>query len=149
MKKASFFTSRLFLAMLGSLVLLSGCGGGEGAGESGVPASTASLLAGRWVGTAESQVFPGGTVQIVLDVQQSGTSVSGLFTCASRTLLCIHPSGTVTGTVTGPILTATATYPDGHACQFTAMFDSTTMRGSYSCRDPLGDDAGSFSLTKS
>ena len=103
-------------------------------------------VTGTWQGSVRSSVS-GATANISFTLTASGTSFTGDFACPFG---CIHSSGTVSGTVTGTALTGRVTFPDGHSCgTFNGTVSGQTISGNYACTDPLGNDSGNWSTTRS
>jgi len=106
-------------------------------------------IAGTWTGTAISTQVPGARFNIAVSVTQTGTTISGTFTCTPTTPSnCAAPSATVAGTLNGNALTAQVLLPGGVvACSsFNGTLSSTSaMAGTYTCGTT---DAGTWSLTK-
>lgn len=106
-------------------------------------------IAGAWTGTAVSTQIPGARFNIAVSLTQTGTTISGTFTCTPTTSSnCAAPSATVAGTLNGNALTAQVLLPGGVvACSsFNGTISSTSaMAGTYTCSTV---DAGTWSLTK-
>jgi len=101
-------------------------------------------VSGTWQGSVRSSFGP--TASISLTLTQSGSSVSGTFSCPFG---CIHSSGTVSGSVNGSAVTGRVRFPDGHSCDtFNGTVSGQTMSGNYACTDPLGNDNGTWSATR-
>lgn len=146
-----------FLGFGAALLILSACGGGSGGGGYGsnesapaAPAATPATdanIAGTWRGTSNSATFNGNNT-ITLTLTQTGSSVSGTFTCTPGTLNCLHPNATIAGIVNGQTFTGTVLYPDMHSCSaFNASVSGTTLSGNYTCEDNV-TDTGTWTATK-
>jgi hypothetical protein len=123
--------------------LVNACGGSSSPPQPTPQPSTD--LTGTWQGAVRSSVS-GATATISVSLNQSGSSVSGSFSCP---FACIHATGTVSGTVSGTALTARVNFPDGHSCgTFNGSVSGQTISGNYSCIDPLGNDSGTWSVTR-
>lgn len=123
---------------------LSACGGDT----SPTAPSGSSNISGTWRGTVTSSVVAG-NVNASATLTQTGASVSGTYACSPGTLACLHASGTITGTMSGNSLTAQVAFPDGHSCgAFNGTLAGNTLSGNYSCTDPVGNDQGSWTMTK-
>ncbi len=143
----------LAVCLLGLSV--AGCGGsnnntptGPSTGQPQGPQGSTSI-AGGWTGTAISTQIPGARFNIAVSLTQTGTTISGTFTCTPTTSSnCAAPSATVSGTLNGNALTAQVLLPGGAvACSsFNGTLSSTSaMSGTYTCSTV---DAGTWSLTK-
>jgi hypothetical protein len=106
----------------------------------------ASSVAGTWIGDYTSSASPSSTFQGVLQLTQSGNTVTGtLTTNAAR-------SANVSGTMNGLQLSGTLTYTDACTGSATTTADivqsGTRLTGSYSSTDCLGQTTGGYSLVK-
>jgi hypothetical protein len=108
--------------------------------------SPATSVQGTYIGAYTATVQPGVVYQGVLQLTQSGSSISGtLTTNAGR-------AATVTGSVSGTRITATFTYTD--ACQGSSSSTAdvtnggTRLVGNYTTSDCLGQYSGGYNLTK-
>jgi hypothetical protein len=106
----------------------------------------ASSVAGTWIGDYTSSASPGSMFQGVLQLTQSGTTVTGtLTTNAGR-------SANVSATLNGLQLSGTLTYTDACTGSATTTADivqsGSRLTGSYSSTDCLGPTTGGYSLVK-
>lgn len=125
-------------------IVVGACGGDK----SPTAPSGSANISGTWRGTATSSVVAG-NVNTTATLTQTGASVSGTYACSPGTLGCLHASGSVTGTMSGNSLTAQLAFPDGHSCGgFNGTLSGNTLSGNYSCTDPVGNDQGSWTMTK-
>ena len=89
---------------------------------------------------------PGTTYQAVLQLTQSGNSVSGTLTSTAGR------SARVSGTISGTRLSATFTFTDGCAGTASSTADitaaATTLVGNYSATDCVGQYSGGYILTR-
>ena len=82
-------------------------------------------------------------------ISQDGDNISGTFECVSASLTCLHPSGTLSGIVSGNVLTSAISFPDGHSCgALDAEVDGNEMSGEYGCSDPVANDFGTWSVPR-
>jgi hypothetical protein len=103
-------------------------------------------FAGNWTGTALSNVS-GLRLNIAVQLSQSGTTVSGPYTCTAGTGNCLIGTGSVAGTAQGNSLTASVTAPGGVvACSsFNGTLSGNSIAGTYGC---TGGDTGTWSMSK-
>lgn len=119
-----------------------------GCGDNGSDNSSPQLadVSGTWTGVASGA---SGTVDINLTLSQQNVDVTGSFACSAGTASCLHASGSVSGTVSGNTATMAVVFPDTHSCgAFNATMSGNSMSGNYSCTDPLGNDSGTWSVTR-
>jgi hypothetical protein len=149
---------RYILALGLAGLLVSGCGksnnpsgpsGPQPDGPQGPQGTQTTTVGGAWRGTAVSSQLPGERFNIAVTLTQSGTTITGTFTCMPVTgANCAAPSATVAGTLNGTDLKAQVLLPGNVvAC---ASFNGTmssnnAMSGSYTCGTA---DAGTWSLTR-
>jgi len=133
----------LMMVMVGAAA----CGKGSDGGPTGPSDPMPSTpFAGNWSGTAVSTVT-GQRLTIGVQLSQSGTTVSGPYSCAALTTTCLITTGTVTGTAQGNSLTASVAGPGGVvACSsFNGTLSGNSIAGTYAC---TGGDTGTWSMTK-
>lgn len=124
------------------------CGGGSESPSTPTPVTPANVT-GFWRGTLRSEVAAGGFASISANLSQAGNTVSGTLSCSPGNVGCLHSGGTIRGIATGSTITAQLQFPDGHSCDtFNGTISDDSMSGSYSCLDPLGNDRGSWSVTR-
>lgn len=120
------------------------CGGDSG-GTTG-PTNTILNITGTFIGDYTASVDPGTVYQGVLQLTQTGSTVSGTITTNSGR------SASVAGSVSGTRLTATFTFTDGctGSASVTADITNGTSRltGNYSANDCVGSYTGGFLLNK-
>lgn len=134
----------LMIAVFTTLAI-AGCGGGDGGGGS---STTPANLSGTWKGKATSSIS-GTFVNITLTITQTGSDISGTLTCSTGDVSCLHSTASISGTIVGSNLTTGVVWSDNHSCgTFDASVSGNTMSGQYSCSDPLGDDEGSWNVTR-
>ncbi len=124
-------------------VVLSVLLGASGCNDATGPAGN---VQGTYIGSYTATIQPGAVYQGVLQLTQSGSSVTGtLTTTAGR-------AATVVGAMSGSRLTATWTYTDScHGIsQSTADVTDGGNRlvGNYTTSDCLGQYSGGYSLTR-
>jgi hypothetical protein len=91
----------------------------------------------------------GGNVNISATLSQSGADVTGTYACSPGSIQCIQASGTIRGTMSGNSLTAQLIYPDNSSCgAFNGTLSSSTLSGSYACTTRLGEDRGTWSMSR-
>ena len=123
-------------------IALYACGddGNGSTGPSGVN------VTGTFIGDYTAVIEPGVVYQGVLQLTQSGNSVSGtLTTNAGR-------SASVSGSISGTRLTATFNFTDSCAGSASATADitnnATRLTGNYTANDCVGSYSGGFALDK-
>ena len=128
----------LFLAVASGLVLCA-CGG-DSTGPSTLN------IAGTFIGDYTASATPGTIYQGVLQLTQSGNSVTGTLTTNSGR------SASVSGSVAGSRLTATFTFTDSCTGSAAATVDitnsATRLTGNYTANDCVGNYTGGFVLDK-
>jgi hypothetical protein len=121
-----------------ALVLFAASCGGDGSGPN------TSSLTGTWIGDYTNSADPGSVYQGVLQVTQSGTTVTGtLTTNAGR-------SANLSATLSGTQLSGTLSYTDGCTGSASTTTDivqsGTQLTGNYTSSDCLGQTTGGYSL---
>ena len=115
---------------LSALVLLSGCGGGDGVGTSDPPPQGLNI-AGNWQfsKTSTDLGIPPGT--IAGSITQSGSSVSSAVHIKGSN--CFDQATTVnlTGTLTGSTASLTSTSVDGQIITLTGGINTNVLSGTY------------------
>lgn len=124
-------------------MLATSCGGSSPTS----PSSSTGNIAGAWTGTAVSRVLGNAQLTIGATFTQSGTNVSGAYTCSpSGAVPCAFTSGTITGTMTGNSLTGRVQSNSGIACDsFNGTLSTAGLSGTYACSN---GDAGTWTMTK-
>jgi hypothetical protein len=136
---ASAVTASLLAALVSAVLSFVACGGSH---NNTGPSTVNADVTGRWQGTGSSA--SGLTTTFGLVLNQSGTNVSGTFSCLS--FACISPTGTVNATVSGNNVRGTVSFPTGGGCNtFNGTVSGNQMTGSYSCQAALSSDQGTFS----
>ena len=133
--------------VLVALVIFSFAACGDDGGDSSSNSPLADI-SGTWTGVAASSVGAG-TLNITVTLSQQNADVTGTFSCSPATGTCLHATGSISGTVSGNTVTLAIVFPDTHSCgAFNATVSGNSMSGNYSCTDPLGNDSGSWSVTR-
>ena len=129
--------------LIGSLFLFPGCGG-----DSPTGAATGSQVnvTGTFIGSYTATSDPGVTYEVVLQLTQSGSQVTG--TLATN----IGRSANLSGSISGSRITGTYTFTDGCAGSASTIADvsssGTQLTGTYTTTDCTGTYSGGYSLTK-
>jgi hypothetical protein len=129
-----------------ALLAVIGCGGGEGV-VSIIGPPTSGTLTGTWRGSYTNTAELGTVFQGVMQLTQTGNSVSG-------TLTTNEPrSANVTGTFTGNRLNATFAYTDGCIGGASTIADlvqnPTRLIGTYASNDAcFGSTSGDYFLDR-
>jgi len=140
------------------MAMASACGSDSGSSPS--PTPTVINIAGVWSGTALDNILPGAS-PTTLNIQQSGTSVTGSFTVKAGG--GATGQGTVQGTINGSSFSVTLTilaggYPTDPKCVQTVtgtlQVQGSSMTGPYTstfgagCSPPSLTTTGTTTLTK-
>jgi hypothetical protein len=143
----------VLVLVLASSLLLPACGKKDTGSTPVTPTPTPvfAQVAGTWSGTASSSTAPEFGLTIGLTLAQSGSAVTGNFSCQG--FFCIANAGTVTATVSTSTFTAQVAFPNGGgSCgtfNGTVTDNNTKMTGTYACTAPGGvSDTGTWTATK-
>ena len=133
--------------LIGSLFLFPGCGGDSPTGSATGSATGSQVnVTGTFIGSYTATSDPGVTYEVVLQLTQSGSQVTG--TLATN----IGRSANLSGSISGSRITATFTYTDGCGGSASTIADvsssGTQLSGTYTATDCTGTYAGGYSLTK-
>jgi hypothetical protein len=116
--------------------------GGDDSGTGPTPVN----VTGTFFGSYTASVDPGVVYQGTLQLTQSGTTVTGTLSTTSGR------SASVSGSLSGPRLTATFTFTDSCAGSASTTADlinnGTRLSGDYSADDCLGSYTGDYVLDK-
>jgi len=123
---------------LTAVLVLAACGDGGTGPEINVT--------GTYMGNYTATSDPGVTYEVVLQLTQSGSQVTGTLTTNSGR------SANISGSISGSRITGTFTYTDGCAGSASTTIDisnsGTQLSGTYTATDCTGTYSGGYSLTK-
>lgn len=126
---------RLIAAFMLLCVSAVGCGNDS-------PTTPSGSFSGTWTGTSNSLV---GRLNMSLSLTQSGSSISGSYSCTS--VACAFSSGSISGSASGDSLSGAVSFAGGAArCgTFSGTRSGNTLSGTYSCS---WGDSGTWSATR-
>lgn len=145
------FNSAFRIFLLGSFLIFSGCGSDSGPQQSSQESFPTAEMTGAWEGTATGAA--GSDVRnIALVLEQSGSGVSGSYTCSAGTVVCIHTRGTfsasvVKSTFTGGVVFTDIT-PSGPSCTLHGSVAGDTLTADYTCNATSREGQGTWNLTR-
>jgi hypothetical protein len=139
------------VAAAGGVALAAGGGGGGGGGESPPPSTPAAVtsLTGTWRGIWTDNSPNGGSGEVLLNLTQNGSALTGTVTVPSDS--CLPANSSVTGTYSGNNVSLTIqSGSESVTVNGTADTSTMTMNGSWTYTASGADcagDAGIFSCT--
>ena len=118
--------SLLTVGVLAASLVTIGCGSNGG----NPVTATSGTYTGTWTGSPNSLV---GRLNIRLVLTQTGSSLSGTYSCLSPG--CAFSSGSVSGAVSGDTLNGSVSFLNGAAAcgTFTGRRSGDSISGSYGC----------------
>jgi hypothetical protein len=130
------------MAALGTVLVLTGCGG-----DSGTSSTPPPPFNGTWRGNAQDNVAGAGTFEATL--AQTGTRVTGTWRIAFPAA-GFENGGSLNGTASVNALQATLEPSDPTTCPFnlTGNLAGTVLSGTYAAFNCTGTITGSFSATR-